>query len=56
MGAAVWRKNGIQLPTRTARNWKNILTGEEIKLGAGYGQILLSSIFSQFPVALLYSS
>ena len=56
LGAKVWRKNALTLPRGTARQWCNVFTGERIKLGAGSRQILLSEIFSQFPVALLYAS
>jgi (1->4)-alpha-D-glucan 1-alpha-D-glucosylmutase len=56
LGVRVWRKNRLQLPHGAVRHWSNILTGERIKRDAGPREILLSSIFSQFPVALLYSS
>jgi (1->4)-alpha-D-glucan 1-alpha-D-glucosylmutase len=56
LGAKAWRKNRLRLPPGAARRWKNILTGEQIKPHAGSREILLSSIFNQFPVALLYSS
>jgi len=39
-----------------ARQWSNILTGERISADAGSRGILLSNIFREFPVALLYAS
>lgn len=56
LGVRTWRKNRLELPRGAARQWSNILTGERIKLEASSRGILLSSIFSEFPVALLYSS
>jgi (1->4)-alpha-D-glucan 1-alpha-D-glucosylmutase len=55
LGVRVWRKNGLELPRGTARVWKNIFTGEQIKPRAGSREIPLGAVFSQFPVALLYS-
>jgi (1->4)-alpha-D-glucan 1-alpha-D-glucosylmutase len=56
LGASTWRKNTLEVPRGAARQWNNILTGERIKLEANSRGFLLSSIFSEFPVALLYSS
>ncbi len=56
LGVKAWRKNRLQLPAGTGRQWENILTGEGVKCGPGSREISLSSIFSQFPVALLHSS
>ena len=56
VGVEIWRKDRLELPAGTPRQWNNILTGELIKSGSGSGGVLLRSIFSQFPVALLYSS
>ncbi len=56
VGARAWRKNTLRLATGMRRHWSNVITDEEIKLGGGSREILLSTIFSQLPVALLYSS
>jgi (1->4)-alpha-D-glucan 1-alpha-D-glucosylmutase len=56
LGASSWRKNKVELPRGAARQWNNIFTGERIELEASSQRILLSTIFSEFPVALLYSS
>ena len=56
LGAKAWRKNRLGLPRGTARRWKNVFTGERIETEGRSREILLGSIFSQFPVALLYSS
>jgi len=56
LGANIWGKSRLNLPPGGARQWTNILTGERIKSGAGAQAILLSNIFSQFPVALLHFS
>jgi len=56
LGAKAWRKNRLGLPPGAARRWKNIFTGERIETEGRSREILLASIFSQFPVALLYSS
>jgi (1->4)-alpha-D-glucan 1-alpha-D-glucosylmutase len=56
LGAKAWRTNRLGLPPGTARRWKNIFTGERIETQGRSREILLGSIFSQFPVALLYSS
>ena len=56
LGARAWRKNRLGLPAGTARQWNNIFTGEHIETEGRSRGILLSSIFSQFPVALLSSS
>lgn len=55
LGPRAWKKNGLGLPRASARQWKNILTGEQIKCGAGSRGLLLSDVFGQFPVALLYA-
>jgi (1->4)-alpha-D-glucan 1-alpha-D-glucosylmutase len=56
LGARAWRKNRLGLPAGTARHWNNIFTGEHIETEGRTRGILLSRIFSQFPVALLCSS
>jgi (1->4)-alpha-D-glucan 1-alpha-D-glucosylmutase len=56
LGARAWRKNRLGLPAGTARHWNNIFTGEHIETEGRTRGILLSRIFSQFPVALLSSS
>jgi (1->4)-alpha-D-glucan 1-alpha-D-glucosylmutase len=56
LGAKTWRKNRLALPPGAAKRWKNIFTGERIEAQGKSREILLSSIFSQFPVALLCSS
>lgn len=56
LGAKIWRRDRLRLPAGRARQWKNVLTGEQVKCSTGSEDILLSSIFSQFPVALLYSA
>jgi (1->4)-alpha-D-glucan 1-alpha-D-glucosylmutase len=55
LGAKTWRKSGLRLPPGAARQWKQVLTGERLKCGAGSRTLLLSNIFSQFPVAMLSS-
>jgi (1->4)-alpha-D-glucan 1-alpha-D-glucosylmutase len=55
LGSRTWKKNGLGLPPRSARQWKHVLTGERIKCGAGSQGLLLSNVFGQFPVALLYA-
>jgi (1->4)-alpha-D-glucan 1-alpha-D-glucosylmutase len=55
LGAKAWRKNRLGLPPGAARRWKNIFTGERIETEGRSREVLLGSIFSQFPVALLYS-
>jgi (1->4)-alpha-D-glucan 1-alpha-D-glucosylmutase len=55
LGPRTWRKNGLGLPPRSPRQWKHVLTGERIKSGAGARGLLLSNVFGQFPVALLYA-
>jgi (1->4)-alpha-D-glucan 1-alpha-D-glucosylmutase len=56
VGARVWRKNKLHLAPGMSRHWRNVITGEKIKLGGGAREILLSTLFRQFPVALLHSS
>ena len=55
LGARIWRKHRLELPRAKARAWSNILTGERLKSAGSSGQILLSNLFSEFPVALLYA-
>jgi (1->4)-alpha-D-glucan 1-alpha-D-glucosylmutase len=52
----IWRKHRLELPRGRARTWSNILTGERLKSGGSSGEVLLSNVFSEFPVALLYSA
>ena len=56
LGTRTWQKNRLGLPPGAARRWKDIFTGQRIETEDRSREILLSSIFSQFPVALLYSS
>jgi (1->4)-alpha-D-glucan 1-alpha-D-glucosylmutase len=56
LGVKTWRKNKLKLPAGAARQWNNILTSERTRSGPGSREILLANLFSQFPVALLYSS
>lgn len=52
LGARAWRNNRLGLPVGAARRWKNIFTGERIEIQGRSREVLLSNIFSQFPVAL----
>jgi (1->4)-alpha-D-glucan 1-alpha-D-glucosylmutase len=56
LGATIWGTGRLNLPAGRARRWANVLTGEHLESGAGPRTLLLSSLFNQFPVALLYSS
>jgi (1->4)-alpha-D-glucan 1-alpha-D-glucosylmutase len=56
VGARTWRKSALRLPPRSPRQWKQVLTGEHIKTGAGARGLPLSDVFGQFPVALLYAA
>lgn len=56
LGPKTWKNGTLVLPPGAPRAWSNILTGEEIKQDRRSRKILLSSVFGQFPVALLYSS
>jgi (1->4)-alpha-D-glucan 1-alpha-D-glucosylmutase len=56
VGTSIWGKSRLDLPAGRERRWANVLTGEQIKSAPGARTLLLSGVWSQFPVALLYSS
>lgn len=57
LGERTWKRGGLKLPRRSPRLWRNVLTGETVRLshGAGGNQVRLRDLFRRFPVALLYS-
>lgn len=54
-GTRTWRKNKLRFTQRLKSQWCNVVTGEKLTLAGGPREVLLSTIFGQFPVALLYS-
>jgi (1->4)-alpha-D-glucan 1-alpha-D-glucosylmutase len=53
LGEKVWGDDLLVLPDSAAREWRNVLTGETIKVSGG---LPLSRVFNLFPVALLTES
>ena len=56
VGPRIWKKSTLSLPLGMRRQWKHVLTGERLNGAARSRTLLLSNIFSEFPVALLYSA
>ncbi len=48
----VWGKSELILPQNAPRNWRNVLTGEEIAVPEGRG-LAISEVLRTFPVALM---
>ena len=55
LGRAVWRADGLRLPSDAPQRWVNVLTGEAVEVSSVRKQKLLRlhSLFRSFPVALL---
>jgi (1->4)-alpha-D-glucan 1-alpha-D-glucosylmutase len=58
LGHDVWGSTGLLLPRESPRTWKNMLTGERVKVKGNrehQSRLPLASALSSFPVALLYA-
>jgi (1->4)-alpha-D-glucan 1-alpha-D-glucosylmutase len=58
LGREVWGSTGLLLPRGVPALWKNVLTGQSVKVKATAGnqnRLPLASVFESFPVALLYA-
>ncbi len=56
LGQKAWgTKSGLVLPEGAPQQWRNVLTGEEIRVSPGRGKktLPLHAVFRYFPVALL---
>jgi len=49
---SVWGESQLMLPRNASRNWRNILTGEEVDMPEGKG-LAASEVLRTFPVALM---
>lgn len=56
LGAKTWRKSMLGLPSGAPRQWKHVLTGERLNGETRSRTLLLSDIFGEFPLALLYAA
>ncbi len=52
-GQEVWKRDKLQLPANAPVSWINIFTEEKVEVSDNEKGLLLSDIFSTFPIALL---
>ena len=53
LGPKAWREDTLLLPRGAPSNWVNVFTGSSIHVACGPPRLPLSSVFDQFPLALL---